>query len=227
MTTSIETVPDGEVPRAPTVHDDRRRELVRRGRMLSYLTLGYNVLEGIVSLIFGWLAGSIALVGFGIDSLIEVTSSVAALWRLRADLDVIRREEVERMSLRIIGVCFICLALYILVDAGLALVKREAPDESIPGIVIAALSIVVMPLLARAKRKIAVSLDSRALHADATQTDLCMYLSVIVLGGLALNALVGWWWADPIAAIAMTPFIAREGIRGLRAEDGCDGCRIA
>jgi divalent metal cation (Fe/Co/Zn/Cd) transporter len=221
MTTSIESAPEGAVPRAPTVHDDRRRELVRRGRTLSYLTLGYNVLEGIVSLIFGWLAGSIALVGFGIDSLIEVTSSFAALWRLRADLDVIRRERVERMSLRIIGFSFVGLALYILVDAGLALARRDAPSESVPGIVIAALSIVVMPLLARAKRKIAVSLGSRALHADATQTDLCMYLSAIVLGGLVLNALLGWWWADPIAAIAMTPFIAGEGIRGLRAEDGC------
>jgi divalent metal cation (Fe/Co/Zn/Cd) transporter len=194
--------------------------------MLSYLTLGYNVLEGIASLAFGWLAGSIALVGFGIDSLIEVTSSLATLWRLRADLDVSRREKVERMSLRIIGFCFVGLALYILADAGHALLMREPPTKSVPGMVVAALSIVIMPLLARAKRQVAASLGSRALQADATQTDLCMYLSVIVLGGLALNALVGWWWADPIAAIAMTPFIAREGIRGLRAEDICEDCRI-
>jgi len=217
---------EGGMPRAAIVQDERRRGLVRRGRVLSYLTLGYNVLEGIASLAFGWMAGSIALVGFGIDSLIEVTSSLAVLWRLRADLDVIRREKVEKTSLRIIGFCFVGLALYILVDAGLALVRRELPSESVPGIVLAALSIVIMPLLARAKRKVAVSLGSRALNADATQTDLCMYLSAIVLGGLVLNALVGWWWADPIAAIAMTPFIAREGIRGLRAEDGCEDCRI-
>lgn len=217
---------EGELSRAPIVQDERRRELVRRGRMLSYLTLGYNVLEGIASLALGWLAGSVALVGFGFDSLIEVTSSLAALWRLRADLDVTRREKVERMSLRIIGFCFVGLAVYILGDAGHALLTREAPTKSVPGIVVTALSIVIMPLLARAKRTVATSLGSRALQADATQTALCMYLSAIVLGGLALNALIGWWWADPIAAIAMTPFIAREGIRGLRAEDSCEDCRI-
>jgi divalent metal cation (Fe/Co/Zn/Cd) transporter len=206
--------------------DERRRELVRRGRTLSYLTLGYNVLEGMASLVFGSIAGSIALVGFGIDSLIEVTSSLAALWRLRADLDVARRDKVERISLRIIGFCFAGLAVYILADAGHALLRHDPPTKSVAGMIIAALSVVIMPLLARSKRQVAAALGSRALKADATQTDLCMYLSVIVLGGLALNALFGWWWADPVAAIAMTPFIAKEAISGLRAEDNCDDCRI-
>ena len=226
MTTNAERMPTGGVPTASMGRDGRRRGLVRRGRMLSYLTLGYNVLEGAASLVFGSLAGSIALVGFGIDSLIEVTSSLAALWRLRADLDVVRREKVERSSLRIIGFCFVGLAVYILADAGHALLRSEPPTKSVPGMVVAALSVVIMPLLARAKRQVAASLGSRALQADATQTDLCMYLSAIVLGGLALNALFGWWWADPIAAIAMTPFIAKEGISGLRAEDTCEDCRI-
>jgi divalent metal cation (Fe/Co/Zn/Cd) transporter len=226
MTTNAEGMPTGGTPSAFVEQGEHRRRLVRRGRTLSYLTLGYNMLEGVASLVFGSLAGSIALVGFGIDSLIEVTSSVAALWRLRADLDVARREWVERISLRIIGLCFVGLAAYILTDAVLALLRREPPTKSIPGMVVAALSVLIMPVLARAKRRVAASLDSRALKADATQTDLCMYLSAIVLGGLALNALFGWWWADPIAAIALTPFIAKEGISGLRAEDNCDDCRI-
>lgn len=205
--------------------DDGRRALVRRGRRLSYVTLAYNIFEGVAALSFGTLARSIALVGFGIDSLIEVTSSVAAIWRLRADFDAIRRERVERASLRVIGLCFLALASYVLADAGRSLWKHELPETSSPGIVIAALSAVIMPLLARAKRRVAVALGSRALEADATQTDLCMYLSVIVLGGLALNATFGWWWADPLAALAMTPIIAMEGIHGLRAEDDCATCR--
>ena len=219
-------MPTDRTPPASVARDERRRGLVRRGRTLSFLTLTYNVLEGMASLIFGSLAGSIALVGFGIDSLIEVTSSLAALWRLRADLDVARREKVERVSLRIIGFCFVSLAMYILAEAGHALLRHESPTKSIPGMVVAALSVVIMPVLARAKRQVAAALGSRALKADATQTDLCMCLSAIVLGGLALNALVGWWWADPIAAIVMTPFIAKEGISGLRAEDTCEDCRI-
>ncbi len=210
----------------PVVQEESRSRLVRRGRSLSYVTLGYNLLEGMASLVFGTLAGSIALVGFGIDSLIEVTSSLAALWRLRADLDVARREKAERLSLRVIGSCFIGLAVYIFAEAGHSLLKHEPPTASIPGMVVAALSVVIMPLLARGKRQVAVALGSRALEADATQTDLCMYLSGIVLGGLALNALFGWWWADPIAALAMTPFIVREGISGLRGEDSCETCRI-
>jgi divalent metal cation (Fe/Co/Zn/Cd) transporter len=201
-----------------------RPALVRRGRALSYATLGYNVFEGIASLVAGALAGSIALVGFGIDSLIEVTSSVAALWRLRADLDPARREQVERTSLRVIGAGFLALAAYVFADAAHALWTRELPEESLAGIIITSLSVVIMPLLARAKRRVAIALGSRSLRADAAQTDLCMYLSAIVLGGLALNAVLGWWWADPVAALLMTPIIAREGVEALRPEDHC-GCQ--
>jgi divalent metal cation (Fe/Co/Zn/Cd) transporter len=191
---------------------------------LSYATIGYNMLEGVASIIAGAFAGSISLVGFGIDSLIEVASGVAALWRLHADIDEARRERVERTSLRIIGALFVLLAVYIAVDAVKALWTHEAPRESIAGIVVAAMSIVVMPVLARAKRRVAAGLSSRALNADARQTDLCMYLSAILLGGLALNALVGWWWADPAAALVMTPIIAYEGVEALRARHSCEDC---
>ena len=204
---------------------DQRAALVRRGQSLSRVTLAYNCLEGIAAIVAGAIAGSISLVGFGIDSVIEVSSSVAALWRLRADADTTHRERVERITVRTIGVLFIALALYILVDAGRSLILRQPPERSLPGIVIAALSVVIMPVLARAKRRIAVALGSRALTADAMQTSLCTWLSAIVLVGLGLNALFGWWWADPVAAICMTPIIAKEGVEGLRGEEHCDDCR--
>lgn len=204
---------------------DQRAALVRRGQGLSRATLAYNCLEGIASIVAGAIAGSISLVGFGIDSVIEVASSVAALWRLRADADPAARERAERITVRTIGGLFLALALYILVDAGGALILREPPERSVPGIVIAALSVVIMPMLARAKRRVAAALGSRALNADATQTSLCTWLSAIVLVGLGLNALFGWWWADPVAAICMIPIIAKEGVEGLRGEEHCEDCR--
>lgn len=202
-----------------------RARLVRRGQRLSWLTLGYNLLEGVIGIAAGLLAGSIALVGFGVDSVIELAGSVAALWRLGADVDPARREHAERMTLRMVGTLFLALAAYVAWDAIRALVAREAPDESLPGIVLAAASLLVMPLLARAKRRVAAALGSRALHSEAQQTQLCTYLSAILLGGLLLNAAIGWWWADPVAALVMVPIIAREGIEGLRGHDPCgDGC---
>jgi divalent metal cation (Fe/Co/Zn/Cd) transporter len=184
---------------------------------LSRVTLAYNTAEGLAAVVAGVLAGSISLVGFGVDSMIEVASSVAALWRLHSDAEVGKRERSERAALRVIGLSFIGLCAYIAWEAGNALVNREPPERSIPGIVIAALSVVVMPWLARAKRRVAVGLGSRALEADAKQTDLCAYLSWIVLGGLLLHAVAGWWWADPLAAIVMVPIIGREGVEALRA----------
>jgi len=202
-----------------------RRSTVRRGQRLSWVTLGYNSLEGIIAVGAGLLAGSIALVGFGVDSLIEVTASVAALWRLNSDVDPIERERAELVTLRIVGVLFIALGAYVTWDAANALLKREAPEESNVGIALALASLVVMPLLARAKRKVAVALNSRALRSEAQQTQLCTYLSAILLGGLALNAVFGWWWADPVAALVMVPIIGKEGIEALRGHDCCeDGC---
>lgn len=206
------------------VIDANRAALVRRGRVLSIVTIAYNAIEGIVAMVLGAIAGSISLVGFGIDSAIEVASGGAALWRLQSDVDPVRRARVERLSHRIVGASFLSLAAYVALDAVSALLRRERPDESYLGIGLAALSLLVMPILARAKRKVASGLASRALAADATQTDLCAYLSAILLGGLALNAMLGWWWADPVAALAMTPIIAREGIEGVRGEQHCADC---
>lgn len=203
----------------------QRAALVRRGRKLSIVTIVYNALEGIVAVAAGAIAGSISLVGFGVDSIIEVASGGASLWRLHADVDPARRERVEGIAHRIIGASFLALAAYIAFDAIESLRHREVADESYFGIAIAIGSLIVMPILARAKRRVASGLGSRALAADATQTDVCTYLSVILLGGLVLNAAVGWWWADPVAALAMIPFITKEGIEGLKGEPPCgDDC---
>lgn len=201
-----------------------RDALVRRSTQLNVATLAYNSLEGVIALLAGALAGSIALTGFGLDSLIEVAASLTALWRLRADVDLQDRERTERLSLRVIGALFLALAIYVAVDAGWALYRREAPSRSILGIVVAALSIIVMPLLARAKRSLGLQLGSGALVAESKQTSLCAYLSAILLGGLVLNATVGWWWADPVAGLVMVPIIAREGIEGLRGRSDCAEC---
>lgn len=199
-----------------------RTSLVKRGRYLEYFTIGYNSLEGLIAVVAGLVAGSIALVGFGFDSLIEVTSGAALLWRLHADVDEERRERVEAISLRIVGVCFVVLGIYVTYDSVKALIRREAPEESLVGIVLAAVSLVVMPLLVRAKRRVARAISSGALMADSKQTELCTYLSAILLAGLLLNALFGWWWADPIAALIMVPIIAKEGVEALRGETCCD-----
>lgn len=199
-----------------------RTRLVRRGRNLEYFTIAYNSLEGLIAIVAGLFAGSIALVGFGVDSVIEVTSGVTLLWRLHRDDDEISRERVEAITLKIVGACFLALAAYVSYDSVTSLVRREPPVESIPGIMLAAASLIVMPLLVRAKRKVARGINSSAMAADAKQTELCTYLSAILLGGLLLNALLDWWWADPVAALVMVPIIVHEGIEALRGEKCCD-----
>ena len=194
----------------------------RRGRRLEYFTIAWNSAEAIAALIAGFLAGSIALVGFGLDSVIEISSGAALLWRLRAEADPERRENAERRALRLVGVCFLALAAYVAFDAIKGLVLREAPQESLFGIAVAIVSLIAMPLLARAKRQVARQLHSRAMRADSRQTDFCAYLSAILLAGLVLNAVWGWWWADPVAALVMVPLIAREGVEGLRGERCCE-----
>lgn len=222
---NLTSVPVSTSATQPVLTEAERAALVRRGQRLSRITLAYNCLEGLASIAAGAVAGSISLVGFGIDSVIEVSSSVAALWRLRSDADAEQRTRVEAITVRVISALFLALALYVVVDAGRSLYLHEAPERSVPGIVIAALSVAIMPALARAKHRIGASLGSRALEADAMQTNLCMWLSAIVLIGLGLNALLAWWWADPVSAICMTPLIAKEGIEGLRGQDHCDDCR--
>ncbi len=203
-----------------------RAALVRRGRLLEYLTVGWNSLEGIIAVAAGLAAGSVALVGFGFDSVIEVTSGAALLWRLHMDAPE-RRERAEQTALKLVGWSFMLLATYVAFDAVKSLARREPPEASYVGIALAALSLVVMPLLARAKRRVAAGINSRALQADSRQTDICAYLSAILLGGLLLNAALGWWWADPVAALVMVPMIVKEGVGALRGETCCDegACR--
>lgn len=197
--------------------DPVRRESIRRGRILEYITITWNSLEGIIAIGAGLMAGSIALVGFGVDSVIEVSSGAIILWRLSAG------DHREQLALRLVGLSFLALGAYVTFDAVKALWFREAPETTYIGIGIAALSLVVMPFLAHAKRKVARELKSNAMLADSKQTDLCTYLSAILLGGLILNAIFGWWWADPAAALLMVPIIAREGVQALRGET-CDDC---
>lgn len=201
-----------------------RPALIRRGKLLEYATIGYNSIEGVIAIGAGVIAGSVALVGFGFDSVIEVVSGAALLWRLSADVDEDRRERVEQRALRIVGWSFLLLAAFVSFDAGKSLIRREPPDESIVGIMLAAVSLIVMPLLVRAKRRVAKAIGSKALDADATQTAICTWLSAILLGGLLLNATVGWWWADPLAALVMVPIIVREGLEGIRGERCDDDC---
>jgi divalent metal cation (Fe/Co/Zn/Cd) transporter len=199
-----------------------RQAVARRGKQLEYFTIAWNSLEGLVAVVAGTLAGSISLVGFGIDSFIEVTSGSVLLWRMSVDADVWNRQRREKLSLRIVGVCFIALAAYVGYESISDLVSRKSPEHSIPGIVLACVSLVVMPLLSHAKKKVGNELGSAAMHADAKQTDFCVYLSVILLLGLLLNAVLGWWWADPAAALIMVPLITKEGVEALKGETCCD-----
>jgi divalent metal cation (Fe/Co/Zn/Cd) transporter len=199
-----------------------REAMVRRGLRLEYLTVGWNSLEALVAVVSGAIAGSIALMGFGLDSVIEVSSGAVLLWRLQADRDAASREHAERKALRLVGFSFLVLSAYVMFEALKALLRREAPDRSLPGIAVAVAALIVMPLLARAKRRVARSLGSNAMHADSRQTDFCAYLAAITLAGLLLNAALGWWWADPVAGLLMIPLIAREGSEALRGKTCCD-----
>jgi divalent metal cation (Fe/Co/Zn/Cd) transporter len=200
---------------------EQRVRAARAGRRLQYLTIAWNSAECAVALGAGFLAGSIALVGFGFDSAIEVASSLAAVWRLARDPDRERRERAERRTLRIIGACFLLLAAYVLSEAVEGLWAGHAPERSIVGIVLAALSLGAMPALAHFKRRIARRLNSAALEAETRQTEICAWLSAILLVGLGLNAWLGWWWADPVAALGMVPLIAWEGWQALSGRTCC------
>ena len=191
------------------------RSAVVEGRWLEYFTLGWNALEAVIAVAAGIFAGSTALVGFGIDSVIESLSGAALLWRL---WDGEKGEERERWALKLVGFSFLVLAVYVAYEATETLMKQEPPHVSYVGIGLAVASVIVMPLLARAKRKVAARLGSRALHADSRQTDICSYLSAILLFGLGANALFGWWWADPVAGLLMVPIIGKEGIEALRGK---------
>jgi len=190
-------------------------DATRAGRRIEYLSIAWTSLEALAGIIAGIVAGSIALIGFGVDSVIEIASSAILLWRL-ADHEL--GAQRERTALRLIGISFLLLAAYIAYESIESFVRRRPPGVSYFGLAFSAICLVAMPLLARAKRRIASRLHSAALQAEAMQSSICGYLAAILLGGLALNALFGWWWADPVAAILMVPIIAKEGVEALRGE---------
>ncbi len=196
---------------------------MQRGIRLEYLTVGWNVLEGAIAIVAGSIAGSVALVGFGLDSAIESSSGAVLLWRLHAERNGENIERLEKTALKLVGIGFLLLAAYVAFDSISTLLLREASRRSVVGIALSLASLLVMPLLARAKRRTASDLNSAALHADSRQTSICAYLSAILLGGLLLNAVAGWWWADPVAALVMVPIIAQEGREALKG-DTCADC---
>lgn len=193
---------------------DLRSRLVRRGLRLEYITIAWNVVEAVVAVTAGITAGSIALVGFGLDSLIEVFAASVVVWEFKG-----ATEERQERALRLIAISFFVLAAYVTVEAVRDLIVGSEAGESMVGIVLAAVSLAVMPVLAIAKRRTGRRLGSRTLLADATETLLCSYLSAILLAGLALNALVDWWWADPLAALGISYLAIREGLEAWRGEE--------
>ena len=186
-----------------------------------YVTVGWNMIEGIVAIVAGIIAGSIALIGFGLDSYIEVASGIVLIWRLRKHGFGDEEEEAaEKRAIFFVGVTFVLLALYVTFESAKKLLFHEHPDESIIGIILAIVSLIVMPVLAFYKKKIATEINSRALRADALETLACSYLSFALVVGLGANAMFGWWWADPLAALAMVYFLIKEGWEAV--EEGRD-----
>jgi divalent metal cation (Fe/Co/Zn/Cd) transporter len=204
---------------------EARGNLLSRALRLEWLTVGWNVAEGLIALAAASAAGSVALLGFGIDSFVESASGGILVWRLlaekgtRADPHAIER--LDHRARKLVAVTLFVLAAYVAVDAGVALWRLERPHSSPVGIALTLISMAVMVWLARAKRRTAAALVSRALAADAFQTTACWWLSAITLAGVGLNAALGWWWADPLAALGMTPLLIREGREAWRGEECC------
>jgi divalent metal cation (Fe/Co/Zn/Cd) transporter len=196
--------------------------LLRRALRLEYLTVGWNIVEGAVAIAAAAVSGSVALLGFGIDSFVESASGSVLIWRLHAErrtTDEARIEQVERRAQKLVAASLVLLAVYIAWDSVTSLLANERPEPSIVGILLAVASLSVMWWLARRKREVGAALGSRAMTADAFQTDACFWLSVFLLIGIGANALFGWWWADPLAALGMTFFIGREALEAWRGED--------
>jgi cation diffusion facilitator family transporter len=193
---------------------EHRRELNRRALWLEYFTVGWNVIEGVVAIGAGLLAGSVALIGFGVDSSIEVISALGLRWRLRTagpEATVQEESGAERRALYVVAATFFLLAAYITFEAGTALLNQEEPDRSTVGLVLSVLSLLIMPALAYMKQRAGREMGSRALVADAAETWVCSYLSLALLAGVGLHELFGWWWADPVGALAMLPVILWQG----------------
>lgn len=203
----------------PVPVDAGRRSLLgRRARLLAGASVAYNVVEAVVAISAGLVAGSVALVGFGLDAVVEVSSGLIVLWQFAHHLP----ESRERLALRLMAFSFFALAAYVSVGSVLALVGGAEPDHSPVGIGLAAASLVIMPFLSWAQRRTGRELGSNAVVADSTQTLLCTYLSAVLLGGLLLNSLLGWSWADPVAGLVIAAVAVREGVQAWRGE-GCCG----
>lgn len=199
-----------------------RADSLRRALRLEYLTIGWNVIEGVVAVTAALAAGSVALMGFGLDSFVETASAAILTWRLHAERRSRSRHDVEALDRRahkLVGLSLFALAAWVAFDAATSLIARERPGTSAAGIAITTLSLIVMVWLARAKRRAAHALGSRALEADAFQTTACFWLSLITLAGVTLNATLGWWWADPVAALGMTLFLVKEGREAWAGEE--------
>jgi divalent metal cation (Fe/Co/Zn/Cd) transporter len=195
---------------------------IRRARLLAWFTIIWNTIEGLVGIGSGIAAGSIALIGFGVDSYVEVLSGAVVLWRVSKERHGQELSEAaEHRALRIIATTFFALAVGVTIESGRKLATGEHPSASAVGVALTVVSLIVMPLLARAKRKVGRELGSRALQADATETVLCVWLSAIVLSGLVLNAAFGWWWADPLAALGIVYVAATEGREAWKGDTCC------
>jgi divalent metal cation (Fe/Co/Zn/Cd) transporter len=201
-----------------------RARALRQARRLNVFTIGWNVVEAVVALTAGVAAGSLSLVAFGLDSCVEVSAAVVLAWRLARERRAGCTLPDDRRATRLLALCFFALAGWVSAKAVLDLAGGDAPEVSEVGIAVTTLSLAVMPVLARAKRRLAPVLGSRAQEREASQTQLCAVLSGVVLGGLVLNAALGWWWADPLAALAVAGLAAVEGVRSWRAESLADTC---
>jgi cation diffusion facilitator family transporter len=202
-----------------------RRALIRRGLILEYLTVGWNVVEGIIAIAAGVASGSVVLIGFGADSFVECISGLILIWRLRVEwggADAEHVERLERRAERLVGFSLLVLAGYVTIEGARGLLAAEEPDASPVGIILTTVSIAVMFCLARAKRRTGEALGSRALIADWMQTLACWYLSLVALTGLVFNAVLGWWWADPLAALGIAVLLVREGLEAVRGEEDDD-----
>lgn len=198
---------------------DEVRRLRIIGLSLAWFTIAWNVVEAVVAIVAGAEASSTALVGFGIDATIEVASASVVVWQFSGELRGGYDDARERLALRLIAITFFLLAAYVTFEAVRDLVRSEAAEHSTAGIVLAVVSIIVMPALAIAKRRTADRLGSPTLRADSRETLLCSWLSVALLGGLVLNSWLGWWWADPIAALVIACFAVSEGVEAWRGDD--------
>ena len=200
-----------------TLSPARRATLSRRAQVLAAASVGYNVVEAVVAVSAGTVAGSAALVGFGLDSVVEVSSGLVILWQFRHRMP----ESREQTARRLIAVSFFALAAYLLLDAGHALLTGAEPDHSTVGIALAIASLAIMPVLSWWQRRTGRELGSAAVEGDGTQTLLCTYLSAVLLVGLVLNATLGWSWADPVAALVIAAVAAREGRQNWQGDDCC------